>query len=156
MFVGEDYLKEVSNEAKIIDLPISDSEKTFDDTSGGLFALARVREAAGGSQRDSGLGLLAGKLVSSAVQKPILHTDAILAELIRSHAKQLICGSDLSPELRSAVERLPLQVIPRRLAKDSDGIPAGSVRVVSPDGSVKLVSGASDLRQELLPPPKNP
>jgi len=155
-FVGENYLKEVSDEAKIIDLPISDSEKTFDDTSGGLFAMARVRETAGGPQVESGLAGLAGKLVTNSVQKPILHTDMILAELIKNHAKQVICGTDLSPELRSAVERLPLQVIPRRLAKDSDGIPAGSVRVVSPDGSVKLISEPSALRQELLSATKNP
>ena len=158
MFAGDNYLKEVSDEAKIIDLPIADTEKTFDDTSGGLFAMARVRETAGGykPEQDSGLAALAGQLVTNAVQKPILHTDMILAELVKSHAKQVICGADLSPELRNAVERLPLQVIPRRLAKNSDGIPAGSVRVVSPDGSVKLISEPSALRQELLPPSKNP
>ena len=155
-FGGESYLKEVSDDAKVIDLPISDVEKTFDDTSGGLFAMARLREIAGGAQGQSALADLSGKLVTSAVQKPILHTDMILAELIRNHAKQVICGSDLSPELRKAVERLPLQVIPRRLAKDSDGIPAGSVRVVSPDGSVKLISEPSALRQELLSATKNP
>lgn len=156
MFGGEDYLKEVADEAKVLELPISDGEKTFDDTSPGLFAMARVRETAGGLQSDSGLATLAGKLATASVQKPILHTDMILAELVKNHAKQVICGSGLSPELRKAVERLPLQAIPRRLAKDSDGIPAGSVRVVSPDGSVKLISDASALRQELLPLSKNP
>jgi hypothetical protein len=156
MFGGEDYLKEVADEAKVLELPISDGEKTFDDTSPGLFAMARVRETAGGLQSDSGLATLAGKLATASVQKPILHTDMILAELVKNHAKQVICGSGLSPELRKAVERLPLQSIPRRLAKDSDGIPAGSVRVVSPDGSVKLISDASALRQELLPLSKNP
>jgi uncharacterized protein YyaL (SSP411 family) len=152
-FLIDGVLQEAAADAQLIKLPVSDSQKVFDDTSTGLLALAEARRLAGDADAaGSALKGLGSPLSKSAVRVPILHSDAIVAALVRHHAKSIVVGRDLSPELKTALERLPLQLIPRRSAKDSDGIPAGSVRVVSPDGAATVVSTPSALREELLLP----
>jgi hypothetical protein len=128
----------------LVDLSIIDKKKIFDDTSGGIFWQARVRRPV----QDSALNGLTPKLSIDAPRVPILYTDVILAVLIQTHGKSVMIGKNLSPELKSAVERLPLQVIPRYPAKDSDGVPDGSVRVISPDGTGTNLPDASKLREE--------
>ena len=149
LFRKEVGLLEVSDGARMIDLPIVDRRRIFDDTTGGLFALAETRLAPAGHPAAAIAARLAAPLQESAPRLPILHTDGIFAALVKHRAKAVIRGAGLSPEMTAAVERLPLQLVPRGAAKVSDGIPDGTVRVISPDGSVKSVSDPADLWKEL-------
>jgi uncharacterized protein YyaL (SSP411 family) len=150
LFKMDGGLMEVSKDAMLIDLPIVDRRRIFDDTTGGLFALAEIRLAPSGHPASAIATRLAPPLTSNAAVSPILYTDRIFAALVKHNGKTVIRGNGLSAEMKTAVERLPFQLVPRAGAKDSDGIPDGSVRVVSPDGSVKLISNPSELRKELL------
>ena len=141
---------EVSNAAKLIDVPITDRRRIFDDTTGGIFAVADARLALSGHPAADVIARLAAPLSEDAVRNPILYTDLIFASLVKHRARTVIRGAGLSPEIKDAVERLPFQLVPRAGAKISDGIPDGSVRVISPDGSGKLISNPSDLRKELM------
>lgn len=156
LFVSEHGLREASPAMSFVDLPIVDRQRIFDDTSGGLFALAEARLSASAHPARQAVTKLAAPLPVAAVRSPILFTDKILAALVKTRGKKVIRGKGLSPELAKAVERLPFQLVPRGVAEDSDGIPDGSVRVVSPDGAVKLISNPEELRKEFLLSDKTP
>ncbi len=151
-FIVDEITQEAATDQQLIKLPIKDIRKIFDDTSGGLYALAFARQSLG----DPALKRLVSPLAGVAIRKPILYSDTITAALVQHQSRVVVFSKDLPPALKMAVERLPLQVIPRRPAKDSDGIPAGSVRVISPDGTGKIVAEPSALMAELLLPDKKP
>ena len=148
-FMKDDSLVEVSPAAAVLDLPVVDAYRVYDDSTGGLFALMEVRAVgAKGDFRES-LGKLARPLPFAATTAPVLYTDSILAALVKHHSRSILVGGGLTPEMAGTVSRLPLQWFPRAIAKDSDGIPAGSVRVISPDGTGKLIANPTDLLKEL-------
>lgn len=146
---GDDVL-EVSEEADLMDLPISDRRRIFDDTTTGVFALSEARLSPSGHPAADILRRLAAPLPEDAVKIPILHTDVITAALVKHHSKAVIRGQGLSGEMKTVLGRLPLQLVPQGSAKVSDGIPEGSVRVISADGSGKLISDPSALIKEVL------
>jgi len=156
LFPQDGRLREVSAKAAILDLPIVDGRRVFEDTSGGLFALAAARAAGPPDGFASSLKALEMPMPAIAAQVPVLHTDSILAALVKHHSRVILCGSGMDASLKDAVSRLPLRLFPRATAKDSDGIPPGSVRVISPDGSGKLIANADDLLKELLLPKRKP
>lgn len=148
LFLQDGELREAPADALVLDLPIVDQRRVFDDTSGGLFALCAAR-AGGRVELKSSLEKLARPLSDEAARNPVLHTDGVLAVLVKHHSKSILLGPNLNPEMKEAVSRLPLPVFPRSTAKVSDGIPPGSVRVLSADGSGKLISNPADLLKEL-------
>ncbi|WAC18576.1 DUF255 domain-containing protein [Luteolibacter sp. SL250] len=148
-FLKDGVLIEVSPSAAVLDLPMVDAYRVYDDSTGGLFAQLEARAlGARGDFRES-LGKLGRPLPSAATTAPVLYTDSIIAALVKHHSRSILVGAGLSSEMAGAVSRLPLQWFPRAIAKDSDGIPAGSVRVISPDGTGKLIANPTDLLKEL-------
>jgi len=149
-FLVEDQLLEVAPGTAVLDLPVVDSYRVYDDTSGGVFAITEARSAGHGPDFAEALRRLGKALPATAAATPVLHTDSLLAAMVKHHSKSLLLGADLSPDMASSISRLPLQLFPRAVAKDSDGIPAGSVRVISSDGTAKVIANPADLLKELL------
>lgn len=156
LFLSPEGLMEAAAADRLVDLPISDLHRIFDDTSGGLFSLAEARLARSGLPVAEVLGRLSAPLPEAASRMPILHTDLILSNLIRHHASVVVAGEGLPADFRNELARLPLLVVPRVGGKVSDGIPQESVRVIAPDGSGELISNPSDLKHRVLLPGKNP
>ncbi len=153
MFTGDGFLKEVPDEAKIIDLPVTDLVMLFDDSTGGLVSMAECRLAELGRPLVSSFSELATPMPTYAMDRPILHTDLLLATLIRHYRLSVVAGEDLAPDLAEAVRRLPLRAVQRRNAGPEDEVPAGSVKVLLPDDQSLVVGSADALRQALLPSP---
>lgn len=148
-FMNDGNLVETSPAAAVLDLPIVDAYRVYDDSTGGLFALMEARAAGAKGEFRESLSKLGKPLPSAAATAPVLYTDSIIAALVEHHSRSILLGGGLSPEMADTVSRLPLQWFPRAIAKDSDGIPAGSVRVISPDGTGKLIANPTDLLKEL-------
>lgn len=153
-FLKDGRLEEVSESAKVMDLPLEDHFRIFDDTTGGLLAISSARSSGGNNAFQASLDPLVSPLPGVAVHVPVLYTDRIIAALVKHHSCSIQFGPGLAPEMAEAVSRLPLQIFPR--TEVSDGIPADSVRVISPDGSVKLIANKAELLKELMLSQKNP
>ncbi len=151
LFSRDGVTLEVPEDAAILKLPVHDRLKVFDDSTSGVMALAAVRQSTVGGPATGPLKAMAAGLPEMAVTQPLIATDRIFAALVRDHSRAVVYGKDLPAGMAEAVSRLPLQIVPRGPAKDSDGIPAGSVRVISPDGSSELVSDPGDLAAKVLP-----
>jgi uncharacterized protein YyaL (SSP411 family) len=152
IFTATDFLKECSDAAKIIDLPITDLVMLFDDSTAGLISSAESRLAVRGRPLVESFSRLAIPLPIYALERPVLHTDLIQATLTRHHAPLVLIGQEPPEALKAAVERLPLRLVPRRVAAAGDAVPNGAVRVLLPDGSSQQVTTPEALRDALLPP----
>ena len=152
IFTATDFLKECSDVANIIDLPITDLVMLFDDSTAGLISFAESRLAVRGRPLVESFSGLAIPLPMYALERPILHTDLIQATLARHHAPLVLIGQELPTALKIAVERLPLRLVPRRVATAADAIPSGAVKIVLPDGSSQQITTPEALRDALLPP----
>lgn len=153
MFTGNGFLKECPDEAKLIDLPVTDLVMLFDDSSAGLVSSAECRLAELGRPLVTSFSELAIPMPTYAMDRPILHTDLIFATVARHYRATVAWGADLSPALKSAVERLPLHSVQRRPAKPDENVPAGSVKVFLSEGDPVVVSTPEALQQALLPSP---
>jgi len=153
-FTGNGILKECPDEGRLVDLPISDPAMIFDDSTAGLFSLAETRLAEVGRPLVASFGTLATPLPTYVVERPVLHADLLLATMFRHNRTTLVVASDVSPELKLAVERLPLQGFPRRLAKPGDEVPPGSVKILFNEGASCIVSTSKSLQEAVLPLPK--
>jgi uncharacterized protein len=151
LFTTAEFLRECPTEAEIIDLPIADSMMLFDDSTAGLISFAECRLSVVERPFVSHFSDLATPLPTSAVQRPILHTDLLQATLARENKVVLVSNGDLAPDLKLACERLPARMIQRRAAKPSDEVPAGSIKVVLSNGDAKIVSTPEALAQAVLP-----
>ena len=155
LFTGADYLKECPDDAKIIDLPISDSVMLFDDSTKGLLSFAECRLAERDRPLVAGLAELVVPLVASAADRPVLYTDLLQATLAREYQVTLVAGAGLSPEMLLATQRLPLRMIQRRHAKPADLIPDGMVKLIFASGETRMISTPTALQEAvLLSPPK--
>lgn len=154
LFTAADFLKECPDEAKILDLPVTDLAMLFDDSTAGVISLAECRMAARGRPMVDSFTKLAIPLPVFASQRPILHTDLILATLARHHGVSVSEGSGLSPEMRDVLSRLPLRIIKRRTG-EAGKIPAGSVKMTTETGEERIFGTPEALREALLPPATN-
>lgn len=143
-FLQDGKLLEAPKDEKTLDLPVVDLYRIFDDTSGGLFAIAAARAGEG-----EGFDDLAAALPKEAAGIPVLYTDRLLASLITHHSRVILTGHGLPAELKAAIGQLPPSLFPVRAAKNSDGIPDGSVRVIASDGTAKMLTDAAELKREL-------
>jgi uncharacterized protein len=154
LFTDGDSIKECPDDARLIDLPITDQVMLFEDSTVGLISFVECRLA----ERDRPLlprfSQLATPLPTYAVERPILHSDLLQATLAREFKVTLVAGSGISPELKLATERLSLRMFQRRDAKSTDEVPAGSVKVILPNGETRLAATPEALQQALLPSPE--
>ncbi|NQX03092.1 thioredoxin domain-containing protein [bacterium] len=154
LFTSAEFLKECPDDAKIIDLPITDLVMLFDDSTAGLISSAECRLAERGRPLVANFSALATPLPTYAADRPILHTDLLQATLARQNKVLVITGSAISPELRLATDRLPLRMIQRRAANPEDEIPRDAVKVILGDREPRLVATPAALAEALLPSPE--
>lgn len=153
LFTDSEFLKECPDDAKVIDLPVTDLVMLFDDSTAGLISFAECRL----SQRERPLvtsfSKLATPLPTYAVDRPVLHTDLLEATIARNYPVTIVAGSDISPALKLATQRLSLRMFQHRNAKTADEVPAGSVMVILPGGETRMVTTPEALQEAVLPSP---
>jgi uncharacterized protein YyaL (SSP411 family) len=156
LFTRDEFLMECPDDAKIIDLPITDLVMLFDDSTAGLVSMAECRLAEIGRPLVASFSRLATPLPTYALDRPVLHTDLLLATVARHYKVTAVYGGDLPPEMKLAVERLPLRVVQRRPAKSADQVPAGSVKLLIGEEKREVtVSSPEALGQAILPSGEN-
>lgn len=145
LFTGNGFLKECPDDAKFFDLPVTDLLMLFDDSSAGLVSLAGVRMAELGRPLARGYNELASPLPLYAKQRPVLHTDLLMANLGRHQSIRAVYAADVSPELKSAILRLHPRLVHRRQATPNDTVASGSVSIQLPDGTNRVITDPSQL-----------
>ncbi|TAG10268.1 MAG: DUF255 domain-containing protein [Verrucomicrobia bacterium] len=151
LFAMAGYLKECPDEAKIIDLPISDSMMIFDETSMANISLAAKRLEVYGRPTVDALREVTSTFPSTLAENPVLFTDLIYANIARYQEAKLIIGEGLSPEMQQVVQRLPLRWILRRAATSDDQLPTGAVALKIGDQDPKIFTEPSALREAIFP-----
>ena len=151
LFTDADFLKECPENARIINLPVTDLVMLFDDSTAGMIAFAECRLAERGRPLVESFSRLAIPLPTYAMDRPVLHTDLLQATIAREFKVSLIAGAGVSDDLKLAVERLPLRMFQRRAAKPADEIPAGNIKILFSNGESRLVSSVQALQEALLP-----
>lgn len=151
LFIGDSFLKECPDSAELINLPITDLAMIFDDSTCGLLSMAEGRLADLGRPLVAKLSDLATPLPLYAVDRPVIHTDLILATIVRHYKVSIVIGANASDELLRAVKQLSPRLIDRRVSNASDDVPDGAAKIIFSDGTVKIVRTAEDLRQGVLP-----
>jgi uncharacterized protein YyaL (SSP411 family) len=154
LFTGNAFLKECPDEAQLIDLPATDLVMLFDDSTAGLLSLAECRLAEIGRPLVVSFSELATPMPAYAMERPVLHTDLLLATLARHYKVTVVPGADISPALKLATERLPMRVMPRRPARPADQVPTGSVKVLLSEGQSRIVATPEALQEAVLPSPE--
>lgn len=156
LFTADDLLKECPDDVRLVDLPITDLVMLFDDSTAGLVSQAECRLAEYGRPMVEGFSRLATPLPTNAVERPVLHTDLLIATLARHYPLVVAKGADLPPDLRMAVERLPMRMFLCRAARDEEKVPAGAVKVIIGGiGDTKTVTTPGALLEALLPRTEN-
>ena len=151
MFTGNGFLKEVPDDAKLIDLPVTDLVMLFDDSTAGLVSSAESRLAELGRPLVMNFSELATPMPTYAMDRPILHTDLLMATLVRHFKVTVAIGKDTPPALKAAIERLSLRSIQRRPAKPEEEVPAGSVKVLLAEGVSITATSPAELQEAVLP-----
>jgi uncharacterized protein YyaL (SSP411 family) len=156
LFTGDDLLKECPDDVRLVDLPITDLVMLFDDSTAGLVSQAECRLAEIGRPLVEGFSRLATPLPTYVVERPVLHTDLLIATLARHYPVVVAKGADLPPDLRMAVERLPMRIFQRRAARDEEKVPVGAVKVImGGKEDAKTVTTPGALVEALLPRTEN-
>ena len=153
LFTSNEFLKECPDDAKLIDLPVTDLVMLFDDSTAGLISSAECRLAELGRPLVKSFSELATPMPVYARDKPVLHTDLVLATMARHFHVTVVLGADIPPALKLATERLQMRVIQHRPARAEDQVPAGSVKVLLPRGECRMVSSLEALQEAVLPSP---
>jgi len=151
LFTGADFLKECPDDARIIDLPVTDLVMLFDDSTAGLVSFAECRLAERERPLVASFSQLATPLPTYAMDRPILHTDLLQATIAREFSAVIVAGEGLPADLKLAAERLPMRMFQRRPAKSEDEVPAGAVKIIYGSGEHRVVSTASALQEAVLP-----
>ena len=153
MFTGKGFLKECPDEAKLIDLPVTDLVMLFGDSTAGLVASAEARLSDLGRPLVASFSELATPLPLYAIDRPMLHTDLLGATLLRHFRVSVLMGKDLPAALAATVSRLPVRTVTRRSALPAEDVPPGAVKVLLPEGKEAVVTSPEELQQALLPSP---
>jgi len=155
-FTATDCLKECADNAKIMDLPISNLTMILDESTAGLISMAECRLAARGRPLVESFSRVAIPLPMVALEQPVMHTDLLQATLARHYAPLVIHGKDLTPAMQTALARLPLRLVKRRAATAADGVANGSVKIVLADATALVAASPEALQDALLPALPNP
>jgi len=153
LFTSNEFLKECPDDAKLIDVPVTDLMMLFDDSTAGLVSSAECRLAELGRPLVTSFSELATPMPVYALDRPVLHTDLMLAILARHYHVTVVLGADVAPALKLAAERLQMRVIQHRAARPDDQVPAGSIKVLLPQGESRIVTTPEALQQAVLPSP---
>lgn len=153
MFTGNGFLKECPDEAKLIDLPVTDLVMLFDDSTAGLVSCAESRLAEIGRPLVAGFSELATPLPTYAIDRPVLHTDLLLATLSRHYRVTAVLGESLPPAMQTAAERLAMRAIHRRPAKPADNVPAGAIKILLKGDEFRIATTPEALQEAVLPSP---
>lgn len=151
LFAKQGFLKECPDNAKVLDLPITDLIMVFGDSSAGLVSTNESRMAARGRPLLESFTSLATPFPKTAIEGPVFYTDLIHATLTRHFAPVALIGASVSPELADALARLPLRVVNRRTATRADAVAAGSIKIVLPGEQPVVVKTPAELREAVLP-----
>lgn len=154
LFTGDQFLRECPEDAKLMDIPVTDLIMLFDDSTAGLVSSAETRLAELGRPLVASFSELAIPLPTYTMDRPILHTDLLLATLARHQKITVVLAKDAPPELVLAAHRLQPRVIHRRIATTADEVPAASAKVILPDG--ELVVTSPDALSKAVMPPADP
>jgi hypothetical protein len=156
LFTGNDFLKECPDDARLSDVPVTDLFMLLDDSTAGLLSQAESRLAELGRPLVQGFSKLATPLPIYTVERPVLHTDLLIATLARHFPVVVVCGADLPPGLRAACERLPMRMFQCRDAREGETVPAGAVQVLIGGAGVGgNITTPGALEEALLPPAEN-
>ncbi len=155
LFTGNDFLKECPDEGKILDLPVTDLVMLFDDSTAGLISLAECRLAERNRPLVQSFSKLATPIPIYIMDFPILHTDLLQATMARHYRVTVVAGEGITPEMKLAIQRLPLRMIQRRPAKSKDEVPPRSVMIIQENTEPRTITDPSMLREVLLPSLKN-
>ncbi len=151
MFTGNGFLKECPDDARMIDLPVTDLVMLFDDSTAGLVSSAECRLSVLGRPLVASFSELAMPLPSYTVDRPVLHTDLLQATVMRHYRTTVLLGKDLPDALRNTVLQLPPRSVIRRPAKADEAVPAGAVKVLLPDDQSRIITTPHGLREAVLP-----
>ncbi len=146
LFTAGEYLKEAPDNARILDLPVTDVSMLFDDSTAGLFSLLEARMAARGRPLAPGFSQLATPLPVFAEQQPILHSDLIMATIVRHFGPVVALAPEAAPELAGTVRQLPLRWVRRGAGEPGE---AGAL-VAYPGAPEVPVSTQPALEEALL------
>ena len=150
-FACDEFLKECSDEARVLDLPITDLVMLFDESTAGLISSNETRMAARGRPLVESFVTLATPLPMVTLDRPVLHTDLIVATLGRHYLPVAVVGKDAPADLKAALARMPLRTVHRRPADPKDDVPPAAIRIVWPDGQSEIVENAERFRDVVLP-----
>jgi uncharacterized protein YyaL (SSP411 family) len=148
-FVDSGFLKECPDQAKVLDLPITDLSMLFGESTAGVFSSVECRLAAQKRPLLKSFSDLVTPLPKLVLDQPMIHTDLLSAMIARHYSVNLLIGANLTSELKLAVERLPLRLIQRREAMPTEGVPDGSVSVSFAGGESNFVSTPEALQKAL-------
>jgi len=154
LFTGGEFLKECPDRARMIDIEVTDLVMLFDDSTAGLVSAVESRLASRKRPLIDDLSKLATPLPVYSVDRPILHTDLLLATLSRHYPIQVILGDSPKPEMVRALELLP-PMVHRRLAGPEDEVPEGSCLIIRAGAESRVIDNAADLKEAVLPSIKN-
>jgi uncharacterized protein YyaL (SSP411 family) len=151
LFTANDFLKECPDEAKLVDLPVTDLVMLFDDSTAGLVSMGECRLAEIGRPMVESFSNLATPMPTYVLERPVLHTDLLLAAIARHYRVTALYGADLPAGMKLAVERLPLRMVQRRKAKPDEQVPAGAVKILlGTEPRSILASTPEDLQRAIL------
>ncbi len=151
LFTSSEFLKECPDEAKLIDLPVTDLVMLFDESTAGLVSSAECRFVELGRPLVASFSELATPMPVHARDRPVLHTDLLLAALARHYRVTVVVGAEVSPALQLAVERLPLRMIQQRRARPDDEVAPGTVKVLLSNGQTRTAASPEALQEVVLP-----
>ena len=156
LFTGNDFLKECPDDARLFDVQVTDLVMLFDDSTAGLVSQAEYRLAELGRPLVESFSKLATPLPTYTVERPVIHTDLLIATVARHFPVVVVQGADLPPGLREACERLPMRMFQRRDAREGENVPAGTVKVLigGAEAGGNITTPAA-LEEALLPQAEN-
>lgn len=149
-FMNDNLLSENVPEQSIVPVAVSDRIMIFDDSSAGLFSISEARLAKLGYQSPPPFATAVVPLTADAFDRPILHTDALLGSTIRLRGVSVTLAPDASAALKTAVGRLPLRLISRRIALPAETVSPGSAKITFANGSIVSVNTPAEVESAIL------
>lgn len=145
LFVAEGFVREVSRDADLMGLPVSDLSMLLDESTIGMASMAEARMEALGRPLMNSLGELVRGVPTRAMEFPILHTDVLQGSIIRHFGTTYVYGDGLAEDLEVALTRLPIKAAQRRTARGVAEVGDGLVLRVGADKEVREIKNAEEL-----------
>lgn len=144
-FTQDDILNACPEPARILDLPLADTTMLFDDSAAGLYALSALRMTALQRPMIESFRDFVTPLPTYAMERPILHTDLLLATLLRNYPVKVTSLGSLPDSLLEDVRKLALRGVLSGLREADEG-QEGVVTIEWSGGQERIVRTAEELR----------